>query len=80
MKKTAILFYPNISKLSTRTNKIPIYLRIRKGTNKVKAKLDVYLKPEEITYWNEFTQRLDLKDNSINGETTTLNPPLATRI
>jgi hypothetical protein len=42
MKKVKLLFYPNEAKKSTKTMKVPIYLRlIKTHHSKVEAKLDV---------------------------------------
>ncbi len=66
MKAAKIVFFPNVSKKSKKTNDLPIYIRISKGTTKAEAKLDVALKESELANWNAFTQRLDIKGNVVN--------------
>ena len=62
-----MMFYPNLSKKSAKTRKVPIYLRLSKSKhNKVEARLDVAIGDDDVKHWNCITQRLDVSQNPIN--------------
>ncbi len=67
MNKVNLTFYPNNGKKSARTGKTPIYLRLY-GAGKLEVRLNTLydLSCEELPKWNEFSQRLDVKDSDIN--------------
>lgn len=68
MNKVNLTFYPNKSKKSARTGKIPIYLRLY-GAGKLEVRLNTLydLSSEDLDRWNEFSQRLDVKDSDTNS-------------
>lgn len=66
MKACKIAFYPNVAKKSSKTNLIPVFMRVSKNSFKTEARLDVSLKEEELKYWNIITQRLDVPNSVIN--------------
>ena len=68
MNKVNLTFYPNKSKKSARTGKTPIYLRLY-GAGKLEVRLNTLydLSSEDLDRWNEFFQRLDVKDSDTNS-------------
>ncbi len=66
MKPFKIVFYPNTAKPNSKTLRIPIYMRVSKGTKKVEASLDASIAAEHVHLWNPFTQRLDVEGNTVN--------------
>ena len=66
MGKVKIVFYPNEGKRSSKTNQVPVYLRISKDKQKIERKLDVYLTDDELLRWNPISQRLEIKDTIKN--------------
>jgi integrase len=66
MKPFKIVFYPHTAKPSSKTLRIPIYMRVSKGTKKVEASLNASITEEELKFWNPFTQRLEIEGNTVN--------------
>jgi hypothetical protein len=66
MTAPTIVFYPNTQKVSKKSNLIPIYLRIRNGKSKTEVKLEAYLDPNDLHYWDDLTMRLNKPNNRVN--------------
>jgi integrase/recombinase XerD len=66
MKTTQIKFYPNLDRKSSKSNQVPIYMRITKNGKKAESKLNFSLKEEELKLWNSQFQRMTLKNSVVN--------------
>ena len=66
MQKAKLVFYPNIGKTLKKTKQIPFYLRISKGHVKVETSLGISILPDEIQYWDAFSERMEMKESSVN--------------
>jgi len=66
MAKANIKFYPRLDKTSKKTGKTPIYLRGYNNGKKAECRLPIEMTKEEVSYWNEITQRCNLKETNIN--------------
>ncbi len=66
MQKAKLVFYPNIGKKLKKTKQIPFYLRISKGHVKVETSLGISILPDEIQYWDAFSERMEMKESNVN--------------
>ncbi len=66
MYKVKLVFYPYKQKIRKKTSHVPIYLRIRKGPDKVEVCLDLSIHADELQFWDALTERLVVKDNDVN--------------
>lgn len=71
--RTSISFFPNKTKQSSRTGKIPLYLRIIHNGQKAEARLNEEITEEELFKWNPFVMRLDLRDAPLNSKLNTIS-------
>ena len=65
-KKISYSLYPNRHKISKKTQKCPIYLRIIIGGEKVEFSTGIELYQAELDYWNKETQRISTKSSQTN--------------
>jgi site-specific recombinase XerD len=66
MGTVSFKFYPNDRKKIKKTQKTPIYVRIRKDDEKVESRLNWALTPEERSRWNDVFDRVEIKDAKVN--------------
>ncbi len=66
MKKVYLKFYPNLKKKSSKSKRIPIYIRIIKNGLKAESRLHFDLAKNELKNWNKDFQRLIDKKHVVN--------------
>ncbi len=64
--KLSIMFFPNTSKIASKTGKIPMYVRITLNRKKAELRLNIEVTPEELQKWDEKTMRYSDRDMSAN--------------
>lgn len=66
MGNLTLTFYPNDRKQSKRTNKIPIYVRLRKDRIKSEGRTNWTITPVERSKWNNTIERVEIKESKTN--------------
>jgi integrase len=70
--RTSLSFFPNTTKRSSKSGKIPLYLRIIHNGRKAEARLNEEITDNELFKWNPFVMRLDIKDSQLNSKLNTI--------
>ena len=66
--KASIIFFPNESKRSHRTGKIPLYLRVCFKGSKSESRLNAEITDTELLKWNSMTMRLAERNSAVNHQ------------
>ncbi len=71
--KLSIMFYPNEGKASSKTGKIPMYLRITLNRQKAESRLNIEIDREDLLKWNDRAMRFDDRKMSANALLNTID-------
>lgn len=71
--KTSISYYPNQLKKSSKTGKIPIYMRICMKGKKSETRLNAELNEEQLLKWDALTMRVSERTSLINQQLNRLD-------
>jgi integrase len=63
--RSTLIFYPNLSKKSSKTGKTPIYLRVI-SNGKAECRLNAELSDHELAKWNPIQMRLEERNSYVN--------------
>ena len=70
--KTSITFYPNKHRKDQKSGSVPLYMRVQLGRSKAETRLDADLTEQELSLWEEATQRIRDRKHRVNGYLSTL--------
>ena len=71
--RLSIMFYPNKAKASSKTGKIPMYLRVVLDRQKAECRLNIETEPSDLIKWNGSMMRFEDREMSANALLNTID-------